>query len=531
MIADLRNLADLRDLEVDLCVIGAGAAGITIAQAFADSRYRVCLIEAGGFDYEEETQALYDGQSVGIPVGLDFGRLREFGGTTNHWSGRCAPLDEIDFAQRDWVPHSGWPLGPDELQPYYLRAAAVCGFPDAWSPDGSVLRDLDVIMPELDRDRLRPFVWHYAREGGDTPWNFGLRYRDRLDQSQTVQVLLHANLTRIEASSNQDAVDAVTVASLNGNACRIVARHFILCCGGIENARLLLAACPEAPQGLGNRHDLVGRFFAQHPRGPGAVLIPAHAGLQDLFSTFILPSSGLEFGLGLALAPEAQREYGLLNCSAVLTYQQDPHSGWAAAKQLGQELRAGQMPEHLGEEIWDVLRDLGGVATNLERHLVEGRRADPPLISATVLLDIEQSPNRDSRIMLGDGHDALGMPVVRVDWRLSELERRTAAQFSTFIGTELARLGLGRMRLESWLTDASPLSEAPIEETYHHIGTTRMADDPAQGVVDAQCRVHGMANLWVAGSSVFPTGGHVNPTFSIVALALRLADHLQKKLS
>lgn len=531
MIDDLNLRAELHELHVDLCLIGAGAAGITIARELADTNLEVCLLEAGGLEYDEESQALYAGVNVGLPVGLDFGRLREFGGTTNHWSGRCGPLDPLDFQQRDWVPSSGWPIQRGDLDPYYRRAVTVCGFPQAWSPDAAVLAQLGVTMPEFSSGRIKPYIWHYARTGGDTPWNWGVQYRDTLQASPKIKVLLHANLTAFETTESSGAIEAVTVQSLNGNRCRVSAKHYVLCCGGIENARLLLAGCKTAPEGLGNRHDVVGRFFAQHPRGASATVIPTDpmSDLQDMFGT-IIADSGLEFGLGLALSEQAQREHGLLNCSAVLDFRQDPHSGWAAGKDIWQSVKAGHVPPRLREEVWDVARDLGSIVTNLERHLVEGRRAKVPLLSASIVLDIEQSPNPASRISLSDELDMFGMRKVEADWRLSDIERHTAKKFTTFVAAEFARLGLGRARLEDWLSGAAPLDEQALQETYHYIGTTRMADDPRQGVVDRDCRVHGIDNLYVAGSSVFPTGGHINPTFSIVALALRLSDHLKDRL-
>lgn len=213
MIDDLNQQGNLRELRVDLCLIGAGAAGITIAQALADTKFEVCLLEAGGLEYDEQAQAFYGGVNAGLPAGLDFGRLREFGGTTNHWSGRCGPLDPLDFERRDWVPKSGWPIGRDDLDPYYRRAVAVCGFPEPWSPDAAVLTQLDVTMPEFNLGRVKPYIWHYARTGGDSPWNWGVQYRDELSRSPRIKVLLHANLTEFETAASSAAIQAVTVRS------------------------------------------------------------------------------------------------------------------------------------------------------------------------------------------------------------------------------------------------------------------------------------------------------------------------------
>lgn len=532
MIESLESLRDAGVRRVDLCVIGGGAAGITIARELLGSGLSICLVEAGGLELDENAQELYAGDNVGLPVGLDFGRLRLLGGTTNHWSGRCAPFDPIDFDRRDWVPRSGWPISRADLDPYYLRAQAVCGFESEWPSDAEVLRSLDVSMPPLESPWLRNFIWRYARKDGDSARNWSEAYRTELERAPNLQVLLHANAVAFDSDAAAQEITGLAVRSLGGNSCRIEARSYVLCCGGIENARLLLLGNEHAPEGFGNRHGMVGRNFAQHPRGKSAVLVPAEAmsPLQDMLGLFASPRDRREYALGLALSEQAQRQHGLLNASAVMGYVQDPQSGWAAGKTIVNNLRAGRWGSDIAEQVGRVASDLGSLFSNLQRRVVTGKHAMVPLRSVAIVVDIEQAPDPDSRITLSDERDALGMRRVRMDWRLSDLERHTAERLSSFIAAEFTRLGLGRVRLEDWLGDAIPMGSVGVEETYHHIGSTRMATLPSEGVVDADCLVHGMRNLYVAGSSVFTTGGHTNPTFTIVALALRLADHLKVEL-
>jgi choline dehydrogenase-like flavoprotein len=536
MIDDLRDIPGAGRIDADVCLIGAGAAGITIARELAGGPLRVCLVEGGGLEYEADSQALYAGENSGAPVGFEVGRLRFLGGSTNHWGGRCAPLDDIDFRRRDWIAHSGWPIGRAELDPYYERARRVAGFPSAWLPDAQTLADaLKVHLPAINPEWLRPFLWHYAPAMADAgTWNWGVAYRQTLRESRNIRTLLHANFAGFAASDDRDQVRSLTVKSLNGNTATIVARNYVLCCGGIENARLLLLAAEHSGGGFGNRHDRVGRYFMQHSRGPSGLVASAElmTRTQEQFNILRGPD-GISVEIGLALAPREQERQGLLNCSAVLQYLGDPDSGVTAAQDIWRSLKTGRWAPDMGGKVAQIAGDLGSFGRSLAHRLSSGRSlaleggAGLPSRSASLVLDIEQAPDPDSRILLGAERDALGLRRVRADWRIGELERRTAAAFTRLIGAEFARLDIGRCRLAPWLEDERlPIADA-LQETYHYIGTTRMADDPREGVTDRNCAVHGMRNLFVAGSSVFATAGQANPTLTIVALALRLADRLR----
>ncbi len=535
VIEDLRAYPHEATVTADICLIGAGAAGITIARELAKGPLQVCLVEGGGMEYQYlESQALYQGESVGIPVSLEGGRLRYFGGTTNHWGGRCAPLDDIDFRRRDWIPHSGWPIDRGELDPYYARACETAGFPSAWRSDAQTLEYLNVTLPGINEEWLKPFLWHYtpAMKSAEV-WKWGIAYDTLLQKSQNVRVLLHANLTSFSPDEDRTHVRSVAVKSLDGASATITAKTFVLCCGGIENARLLLLGAAQNSGGFGARHDLVGRYFMQHPRGPSGLIVSDErmSRVQNQFNILYGPD-GLKVEIGLTLAPQVQQGLRLLNCSAVLQYQGDPQSGVTAAQDIWRSLLAGHWAPDMGEKVGRIAGDLGDFVRSAERRLSSGRSlalegsAGIPSRSAIILLDLEQAPDPDSRVSLAENRDVLGLRRVKVDWRVGELERLTAAKFTGYIAAEFARLGMGRCRMEPWVQDQRvPLTDG-LGETYHHIGTTRMADDPQEGVVDGNCAVHGMDNLYVAGSSVFPTSGQANPTLTIVALALRLADHL-----
>ena len=532
LIQDLSNESVDTAIAVDLCIIGGGAAGISIALQFVDSSTTVCIVESGGLDFEPETQSLYAGRSLAEPVGLDIGRLRMFGGTTNHWGGRCAEISAAEFAARDWIPFSGWPIKLAELSSYYRRAREICGFAAEWPSNSDTLRALGASTGDAaTTDQVDNQIWRFAPDAGGGNWNFALAYGRALQRASNIRLILHANCTTVETNDAMDHIQSIAVRSLNGAAGKVTARRFVLCCGGIENARLLLAGSPSTRRGLGTSADLIGRFFMDHLRLECARVVPTEAlsPMQDTYGDFI-EANGIHCQIGLALAAAAQQEYKLLNCSAVIDYIGDPRSGLTAGQDIWERLREGRWTDDLGAKVFRVLSDLPAIERNAERRLLDGRHPLLQLDHASITVDVEQAPNPDSRVLLSDEVDPLGMRRAAVDWRFSPLEKSTVRQFILNIAAAFGLHGIGRVILARWLDDPGDEWHQHVTETYHHTGTTRMSAEPAQGVVDPDCRVWGIDNLYVAGSSVFPTNGHVNPTLSIVALAVRLADHLRTDL-
>ncbi len=545
MIEDLRDFDADRHLHVDLCIVGAGPAGITIANEFIETGLRVCLLESGGLAEEPDTQALYRGESVGHPVRLEEGRYRVFGGSSTRWGGRSATLDDIDFVPRAWVKNSGWPFTRSELLPYYERAKVANNYKAPWIPDGEVPRALGIKLPEFRSGNVVPFVWRYAapdiRRSLKTyltlsygrVFDWGRAHHARLKASQTIHVLLHANMTAIIGSETGPVVEAITASALNRRSITVTARSFVLCCSGIENARLLLNA-PEPVLRRINAFDTIGRYFSQHPRGPIATLHadPRIAGrLQRSFTIFRRPRRApIRYEIGFALSEAAQRTHQLLNASAAIYYEASDASPWEAGKRIREAVKTGAVDGRLCADIATALTGAPSVAQNLGRRFMLGRSVILPNPYMQILIDLEQEPDPCSRITLSDRTDVLGLRQVKVDWRISEMERRTARHFADFIGQELRQAGLGEARPAAWLTDTKPVEESDLWGNWHFIGATRMSSDPRNGVVDGACRVHGLDNLYVAGCSVFPTGGHANPTLTIVALAIRLADHLRARL-
>ncbi|MEA2472668.1 MAG: hypothetical protein QOE06_583 [Thermoleophilaceae bacterium] len=503
MIDDLAAYGPGAEFEADLCIIGSGAAGLAIARELLGSRTRVLVVEGGGPVAEAEP-----------------GLARGFGGTTTLWAGQCIPLAPLDFERRDWVPDSGWPIAASDLDSHYARAGELLGVPGE-RYDASLWRAWGIEPPPLDPAK----VGHTYTAWTPQP-DLGRMLRRRLARSENVRVLLHAGVTGIDTGASRQSVTGVTLRRPDGVETRVRARACVLCAGGIENARLLLASGDPEAGGLGNGHDNVGRYFQDHPNARAAVLHTANpVALQDPYS--LLYRRRRRYLPKLMLAPAVQRSEGVLNCGANLEYEFADES-LNALRRIYRGVRPGPERADLRRDLPLAARGVPAATAGAYRRFVHGR--SPAARPAAIWLQVhcEQAPNRESRVALARERDATGVNVARLDRRLTDLERRTAATMAETVGAELHRLGLAEAELPVWLQEPGGDWAARFSDSYHRIGTTRMSDDPARGVVDRDCRVHGVDGLYVAGSSVFPTGGFANPTLTIVALALRLADHLMR---
>jgi choline dehydrogenase-like flavoprotein len=527
MLRDARELEAGAVIECDLCVVGAGAAGITIARALAGTGIRVCLVESGGLEFEEQVQDLFKGQNVGLPYfDLDICRLRMFGGTTNHWEGRCRPFDAIDFEARDWVPHSGWPIMLADLAPFYRQAQEICQLGPFEYRGEDWLLEGETLVP-FAPDRVESLVWQYS-----PPTRFGEVYRTELERADNLDVLLHASAVEIEAGEGLSQVSALRLSTLESKRFVVHARSYVLACGGLENPRLLLASNRQARDGLGNGHGVVGRYFMEHPHIVAAralVADPAFLAFYD-YNLRLAPRRGHSVLGCMHLSEQTQHAEGLLNYDASVTADNIGDSGYAALRRIWNSVERGASPDDLIGDLKTTLFDIDDTFAGLLGRF--GVRDYQPAAGSFRLWSFaEQAPNPDSRVLLDGERDALGMPRIRLDWRLTDLDRRSLLRTHEALAKEFGRTGLGRIQIEAWLQDDKAGWSDELSGGYHPMGTTRMADDPRRGVVDRHCRVHGLTNLYVAGSSVFPTGGSANPTLTIVALALRLAEHLKAELS
>ncbi len=522
MFIDARTLPKNQVIETDVCIVGAGAAGITLAREFIGQTFRVSLLESGGLEFAEETQSLYKGENIGLPYfPLDDCRLRFFGGTTNHWEGLCRPLDEIDFETRDWIPYSGWPFDKTHLDPFYQRAQSICQL-------GPFAYDVEFWENPKTAPRL-PFVGNRVMTQifqFSPPTRFGEVYRNEIMGAGNVSTYLHANVVDIETNEAAQTVTRLRVATLGGNRFWVTAKLFILAAGGIENPRLLLSSNTVQSAGLGNHHDLVGRFFMEHPKLDSGVFLPSdpHLSLPLYLSHTVQRTSLMGF---LTLAEEVLRSEQMVQVRAQLIPQEAVSKGVESFKLLRRMVRIRKMPDKFWIHLRNVIADIDNVAIKAYRKVFPGTSL--PVGFLQLRNFIESTPNPTSRVTLSDERDDLGKKRVQLHWRLNPIDKRSLRRAHEIFGQELGRAGLGRLRVD--LDDDDTRWPASLRGVRHHMGTTRMHRNPKHGVVDEHCRVHEMANLFIAGSSVFPTVGHANPTLTIVALAVRLADHVKKLMT
>lgn len=527
---DITELERGSRLSTDVCVIGAGVAGIAVTRQLIDSGLRVMLLESGGADYDRAIQDLAAGESVGLPYyPLDETRLRFFGGTSAIWGGRLAAMDEIDFEPRPWVEHSGWPLSRHDLQPWYAEARRMFGIGSV-EADERLWPRIGALAPAFDPHFVRTAFWHFDLLTG----RFALARCQDLVAAPDVTIITRATVTHLQARHDQGSIAQVSIADPGGCRATVSARRFVLAAGGLENARLLLASNDVHPRGLGNEHDLVGRYFMEHPHARGGrVHTPVPWRLLRLYSrkqraARVLVAPCFRPGEGL------QRRAGILNTSFALACR--PHAG----KLPSMVLRAYRLAKHrlepttgnrwLWQAVRQTARDLSGLTDPLRPWLL----ARTGRCGLYAVVRAEQAPNPQSRVYLSGERDALGVPRLVLDWRLCEIDKRSVRVALQAFDAELRRLGLGHVTLAPWLDDPEvpwkfdeAISNHPISG-YHHMGTTRMADHPGRGVVDGDGRVFGLSNLYVAGSSTFPTGGWANPTLTLAALSLRLGEHLRR---
>jgi choline dehydrogenase-like flavoprotein len=458
------------DQVFDVCIAGSGPAGMTLALALAEKGKTVLLLEGGDMEFSEDWQRLYVGQNVGDRYhDLDVVRLRQLGGTSNHWGGWCRPLDAIDFEYKDHCPNAHWPIQKSDLDPYLDRSLDILG---ASGP----------IEDQRLNDALQRIIFRIS----DPTMYFSSKYADVLATSQNLILAIQCSLIGID--TDRARIRSFRVRDLAGVSRDVRADVFVLACGGIENNRLLLHFNSICDRALVPDERHLGRYWMEHPTFT----------VGEVFSE----NEGDEQTAYFALTPERMREARTLNCGLRLEWTRD---------------RGG---------LRKLAHDLGCVAPKLGEWIY--RRMNKPLICAGALRAAwEQEPNPDSRVRLSaDRRDAFGMPMAVLDWRKTPRDISTVRTAAIELGAYLARADLGRMMLHDWVLNGGPWPENDEFGGYHHLGGTRMSDGPETGIVDHDLRLWSQDNLYIAGSSVFPSGGHANPTLTIVQMSLRLADHL-----
>jgi choline dehydrogenase-like flavoprotein len=519
MIRDARELSAGAALDVDICVVGAGPVGIVLARELSGGGARVAVIENGGLTAAARTQALLAGESVGYPYPrYSTSNTSAVGGNSHHWGDNgdpywhARPLDRIDFEKRAGIPRSGWPFDRDELAPYYARAEELFGvrpFELAGSdPDAAASLPI----------RPRRFVVRELRHGR-LPFD---REVEQLGAAPDVDLILGGHVAEIVAAAGaDDRVEGVRVVAEGGSHALVRARTVVLAAGGIGNTRLLLLGNDRHPNGIGNEHDLVGRFFMEHTAVRSGVIFPRERELLEHALMTVNEIDGHRSRAVLAPSDDLLRDEALPN--VYLHLEARPRAFAATGVRSVAELARVRNYEPripgLATRAARVAFDLPSVV----RTALAGRLGSADEV-VVVRGQGEQVPDPDSRITLSPKTNAFGIPHARLDWRVTDADLTVIRRAQAALGEELEAAGVGHLR--SLLEERR--APALVSGHCHHLGTTRMHADPEQGVVDPDGRVHGTGNLFVAGGSVFPTVGAANPTLTIVALAMRLADHLRR---
>lgn len=544
MIKDLNELeGGSKAFSGDICIVGAGIAGITIAREFINSNKNVIILESGGLAPGGKPEELNEGKKSGFPYyNISKSRGRAFGGTSHLWhidinkdveGVRLRGLDSIDFEKKDWIPYSGWPFSKQDLDPYYIKAHKLFKIgpytydPEDWFADEKP----DLLL--LGSDKVNSTLFQFARKD-----IFYKDYRKEIEGAENIITYLHATVTQIVVSENASEVTSLTVQTIGGKTVTVKAQNYVLATGGLENACLLLLSDQVEKSGLGNKNDLVGRFFMEHPhhtRGSG-IFYPSEPESQNTNRYYNIHERNGVTGLGyLTLTDDMVRTHKLTNVTIRINGQNEWRlKGLDEARNSLKAIKEGvhrmKKPDNLNNHMKVLFQNTNLIAYSAMRKFVRGDRNSwnryPRKYSGiTVGIMSEQIPDPESRLTLVREKDILGQPILNLHWKLNALDIKSIRKTLEIIDSEFRSHGLGHIEFEMPEDDEPPKQ---LKGGYHHMGTTRMHVNPKMGVVNEHCRLHGTNNLYIIGSSVFPTSGYANPTLTIAALSFRLADYLKK---
>jgi choline dehydrogenase-like flavoprotein len=549
MIGNAKDIQNGACLTPDVCIVGAGPAGIALALNLAANKLSVVLLESGFLEPDAAVQALYEGtvSDHRLHSPPDKYRHRRLGGSSAIWGGRCMPMDPIDFEIRDYVPHSGWPISYQDLLPFYPAANELCeAGPFLYGAREALGTNIPPMFAGFDSTRVSTD----GIERFSCPTHFGTRYFKRLQIATGLQVLMGANCVGIKLDADGKKVRALDVATANGIRFSVQARATVLATGGLETARLLLASNDVTPAGLGNFHDVVGRYYMCHIAGNVGNL-QINGATNQVRHGYEISPEGIYCRRRLSVMESEQRRLGLANSVARLHFPRitDPShrngvlSGLFLARNLisyeyGKRLKDGQST--LGEyahHVWNVASDpldTSAFLTNWVRHRTLAERKFPSVILRnrtnrfSLEMHGEQVPLAKSRVTLGSKVDSFGMRRLNVDWRYCQEDIDSITRTLEVFAQEFEKSGIGKLEFQKETLEEDLTRYGAYGG--HHLGTARMGSDPKTSVIDSNCKVHSLQNLYIAGSAAFSTSSQANPTLTLIALALRLGKTLCTRL-
>ncbi len=496
---------DIQDLSInnynfyDICVVGSGPAGISVIKKLLKSNYKIALLESGGIHPEDDYQALNEGKNSGPSfLSLDHSRMRSFGGGGLLWAGWCAPFESNEFEKKPFLHLSGWPISLKDIENYYKEAAKMLGISYEKFYDKKLIGETaqEKNFKEFFRDKslLKASVFQAS-----SPVNRNLaeKYRIELENSNNTDVIFHSTVTNINLSNNGKDVDNVSISDLSGNNANIKAKIFVLACGALENPRILLSSNKYYKNGIGNSQGLVGSCFMSHPgiNNVGEIHKISSGKCYDG------PKKNIDYKVTFEISPKERLKHKILRHTLSV--------------------------ENFSQSIKSKLFDKSNFFLNIKKTFCKITGKQYFSNNWNLNVGLEQPPNLSNYLKLDNKIDQLGVPKINMHWnKISNIERDTVIKSVNIMAKELGMLNTGRIKLKEDLLSGKAFNiDDPIN---HHIGTTRMSDSPKTGVVDKNCKVFDLSNLYIAGSSVFATSSIVNPTYTIVALSLRLGEYLKK---
>jgi choline dehydrogenase-like flavoprotein len=513
MIRDLLREQPSPDYRPQICIVGAGAAGICLAVELSKQGKSVMVLEGGGRDIEDEAQEPYRSEVVGHEHrGIHTGRFRAHGGTTTRWGGQVLELNSEDFERRDWVSSSGWPFSRAELEPFYRRALDFEGLGRVLRNDADVWKSLG--LPEPSFPDLQSYLTRWCPEP-----NFARLHAKVLETSDNLQIWLHANA--VELLLEDETVRALRVRTQQGTETLMHADHFVFCMGTIESVRFFLQ--PRAGGLPWNRSGLLGRHFQDHVDANAARVIPHNRRqFAELFDNIFL--RGFKYHPKLRLRADEQRRARVLNCAATMSFSSTVDDALTATKTAAKHLMRGRFSELQPADILRSGRHVPLLARQTARYALHHRAYNPASAEIRLRLHCEQRPDSDSSITLSAERDSIGLLRARLDWCISDLEFKTIRTFAEAAAHSLAPIAA--VEPDPALIDNDPAFLDRCDDSNHHMGGMRMAVSPTNGVVTPDLLLHSTRNVYICSGAVFPTSGFSNPTHTVLALAMRLADLL-----
>jgi choline dehydrogenase-like flavoprotein len=518
VIFDLLSETPQPDFVADICIVGAGAAGITLAIESARKGNKVLLLEGGGAVRENSSQALYDSEIVGLPHrGIHTGRIRVKGGTTVRWGGQILELDAHDFIPRPSVPDSGWPFSKTELIPFYERALHLEGLAKVERSDEAVWRDLGT--PLVQFESLDSYLSRWCPEP-----NFARLHGKTLRTHPNIHLWLHASAVELltQKAAEGEAATGIRCRTLTGIEAIFHARHYIFALGGIESSRFFLQ--PRPGRLPWNRSGLLGQHFQDHVDCNAAVIHPHNLQqFHELFDPII--TRGFKYLPKLRLLPEVQSQYNTLSAGSTMFFE-DTGKVRTQAKNTARNLLRGRFRDISAENLRHTARHIPMLFRQVWRYKVQRRTYAPSEVRIFLRVHCQQEPTSRSSITLTDQRDPLGLFRIRFDWQISERELQTVRQYVLIAQKSLA--SIADIIPDEELLSGNPSFLARCDDSNHHMGGMRMSTSDSTGVVDPNLRLYGLTNAYICSSAVFPCSGFSNPTHTVLALAVRLSDHLDQ---